>query len=126
MRCNALLLLVSALSGCANAPSRFVPVTELVSNPSEYEGQDVETCGWFVVEMETCTIAPSKYEDLSAIWVLPRTKTCVPYNWFPGKKGWAHVSGRVQTGGGYGHLGMYKSVLVGGKITKFGKECGSG
>lgn len=124
MKCVTLLI-IGALTGCATPPARFVQVTELVSNPSGYEGQDVETCGWLVVEMETCTIAPSKHEDLSAIWVLPSTKTCVPSNWFPGKEGWARVSGRLQTGGGYGHSGMYKSILVGGRISKLGKKCGS-
>jgi hypothetical protein len=117
-----LLTSVVSLAGCA-APQR-VHIQSLLEEPDKYAGEKVEVCGWFVMRMEECSLAPApNYEELS-VWVLPRTEACLPKNWFKNPRAeWALVSGEVQTGGGYGHLGMYETVLVGGTIRRQ-RDCG--
>ena len=117
-----LLVALAALAGCAG-PQR-VGIQSLLAQPEEYAGERIEVCGWFVMRMEECSLAPEpRYEKLS-VWVLPRTEDCLPKNWVRNPRAeWALVSGKVQTGGGYGHLGMYETVLVGGTIRRQ-RDCG--
>lgn len=117
-----LMVAVVTLAACA-APQR-VQVDSLVAEPQQFTGEEIEVCGWFVLRMEVCSLSPHPNYEETSIWVLPRTEACLPKNWFENPRAeWALVSGRVQTGGGFGHLGMYQTVLVGGAIRK-DRECG--
>ncbi len=105
------------LAGCAS--TQKVAIQSLVADPEQYVGERIEVCGWFVVRMEECSLSPAPSYDKLSVWVLPRTEDCLPSNWFENPRAeWARVSGKVQTGGGYGHLGMYETVLVGAAISK--------
>lgn len=111
----SLFLMLASLGGCVSL--KAVPVELLLADPAKYEGQEISVCGWFVVRMEECSLAPTPQYNETSIWVLPRTDVCLPENWFERPRAeWAVVTGTLQTGGGYGHLGMYRTVLVGGTI----------
>jgi hypothetical protein len=119
--CLALIPLLLALSGCASVP--VVPIQDLLDDPKRYAGQEIRVCGWFVMRMEECSLAPDRNHQATSIWVAPRTDACVPIRWFENPRAeWATVSGIVRTGGGWGHLGMYETVLAAGTIKRV-REC---
>lgn len=53
----SLALHLTGLGGCASLQT--VPVESLLANPAKYEGQEISVCGWFVVRMEECSLAPT-------------------------------------------------------------------
>jgi len=117
-----LLIAIVALAGCSSA--KKVSIQTLLAEPEQYVGERIEVCGWFTMRMEECSLSPAPSYDKLSIWVLPRTEDCLPKKWFENPRAeWAIVSGKVQTGGGYGHLGMYETVLVGGTIRRQ-RDCG--
>ena len=119
-RIAALLLL--ALSGCASSPVNSMTVSQLLSAPEKVDGESVAVCGWFIADMETCTLQ-DRPPDIpwngvdGAIWVLPSQDVCVPVRVFKRPiAGWARVDGSFRVGEGLGHLGLYRYALVGGTV----------
>lgn len=114
--------LVIVLSGCASAPGAQLKVSQVLSAPGKFDGGKVIVCGWFVADMETCTLQdrpPTGY-SLSVdnvIWVTPSADVCVPIRAFSEPKaGWARVDGTFRAGTGVGHLGQFRYALLGGTV----------
>ena len=124
-----LALVAVLLAGCASAPTQYISVDTVLANPGQFNGQTIRVCGWFLVDMETCTLAPTVgsagfQDDESTIWVVPRSDVCMPANWLNEPHGrWAVVDGTFFTGKHYGHLGLFKHALGGGKIRPIRSEC---
>ena len=121
MRTYAVFLAVF-LSGCVSAPVHYYSVDEVLASPAQFNGRTISVCGWFEVDMETCTLSGSS--GLQEIWVVPRSDVCVPDNWFKEPHGrWAVVDGTFYTGESYGHLGTYDHALAGGKPKPIRGKC---
>jgi hypothetical protein len=119
---------VVLMTGCATLTGQYLSVGEMLSSASQYNGRSARVCGWFVTEMETCTLSvaadPTHPENGTVIWVTPRTDICLPINAFQHPRTtWAIVDGTFYTGSGYGHLGMYRHSLVGGTVTPISGAC---
>lgn len=101
-------------------------VGQLLSAPEEVDGKSIDVCGWFVTDMETCTLRRSPPDGLSTdvdsvIWAIPSQDVCVPVRAFKRPiAGWARVNGTFRAGQGFGHLGQSRYALVGGNRSQIG------
>ena len=124
-----LALLAMLLAGCASTPMEYRSVETVLANPDQFNGKTISVCGWFLVDMETCTLAPvvgsaGFQDENSTIWVVPSSDVCMPINWSKEPHGrWAVVDGKFFTGEHYGHLGLFKHALGGGKVTPVRGKC---
>jgi hypothetical protein len=118
-------LAFALISGCATtATGDSRSVDDVLRTPAQFDGQHIRVCGWFVAEMETCTLVwPSSVDE---IWIHPRSDVCSPDNWFSApKSSWAVVEGTFHTGAQYGHLGTYRHAIGGATVTPISGACTS-
>jgi hypothetical protein len=124
----AIVLGSSVVAGCAILAGQPQLLGEMLARADHYDGHEVRVCGWFVSDMETCTLSvtpDSARPDIGMIvWVAPRSDICMPINALQHPRAtWAIVDGTFHTGGAYGHLGMYRHVLFGGTVTPIRNAC---
>lgn len=123
------LLTVLCFISCASVETLHHSIAEILVNPEHFEGKKVSVCGWFVAGMEQCTVSQLATETANLntqveIWVTPDSNICMPINWQRNPvASWAIVEGTFYTGSGFGHLGMYQHLMIGGSVNPIQGEC---
>ena len=127
---HPLVLLVVALVGCASLVGSHRPVQDVLATPQQFNGRAVRVCGWFISDMETCTLSRvagvAGLVEEDTVWVTPSSGICRPINAFRKPRATrAVVDGTFYTGGGYGHFGLHQHTLVGGTVSPIRGACNS-
>lgn len=122
-------LVLPMLAACAASAGRDPSEAAKIpwSQINSRGGQQVHLCGWFQAGIEECSLAPSRdvIDPANQIWVLARSKICLPENAIrEPKQAWADVTGTLNVGGGFGHLGLYGALLDDSEVKLRKAPCG--